>query len=181
MPTTIGLLRAVNLAGRGTIAMPALKRLFEELGFEARTLLQSGNVVFKGKAKADAKLEAMLQKEAAERLGLRTEFFLRSTAEWEALIEANPFEEMAEKDPSHLVLMALKTSPPAKALAELRAAIKGRETVALNGRELYVTYVDGIGRSKLTTALIESKLGTTSTGRNWNTVLKLAALAKEIG
>jgi uncharacterized protein (DUF1697 family) len=39
-----------------------------------------------------------------------------------------------------------------------------------------VVYPDGIGASRLTTALIERTLGTAGTGRNWNTVLKLAAL-----
>src|SRR5689334_10980218 len=104
MPTTIGLLRAVNIGAHGKIAMPALKSLVEELGFEARTLLQSGNVVFRGKARADGKLEAKLEKEAAEKLELTTDFFVRSGSEWDAMIGANPFPEIAEKDPSHLVL-----------------------------------------------------------------------------
>jgi uncharacterized protein (DUF1697 family) len=37
-------------------------------------------------------------------------------------------------------------------------------------------YPDGIGRSNLTGALIEKKLGTRGTARNWNTVLKLRNL-----
>lgn len=180
MPATICLLRAVNLGAHGKIAMPALKAFFEELGLPARTLLQSGNVVFQSKGKADAKAEAKLEKESAAKLGLRTGFFLRSAADWQAVIDANPFPEMAKNDPGHLVLMVLKEAPAAKALEQLRAAIKGREMVSLKGRELYVTYVDGIGRSKLTNLVIESRLGTSSTGRNWNTVLKLAALAKEM-
>ena len=46
-----------------------------------------------------------------------------------------------------------------------------------NGREAYFTYPDGIGDSKLTIAVIERKLGARGTARNWNTVLKLGALA----
>jgi uncharacterized protein (DUF1697 family) len=38
-------------------------------------------------------------------------------------------------------------------------------------------YPDGIGRSRLTNRVIETKLDTRGTGRNWNTVLKLAELA----
>jgi uncharacterized protein (DUF1697 family) len=41
----------------------------------------------------------------------------------------------------------------------------------------YIVYPDGIGRSRLTNQLIEKMLGTRGTGRNWNTVLKLDALA----
>lgn len=47
----------------------------------------------------------------------------------------------------------------------------------MQGRHAYIVYPDGIGRSKLTTALIEKHLGTRVTGRNWNTVRKLATLS----
>ena len=42
----------------------------------------------------------------------------------------------------------------------------------------YIVYPAGIGRSRLTNSLIDSKLGIRGTGRNWNTVLKLAELAR---
>jgi uncharacterized protein (DUF1697 family) len=59
----------------------------------------------------------------------------------------------------------------------LRGAIAGREIVHTEGPHAYIVYPDGIGRSRLTNTLIEKKLGTRGTGRNWNTVLKLGALA----
>jgi uncharacterized protein (DUF1697 family) len=58
---------------------------------------------------------------------------------------------------------------------ELQAAIRGPEMVRSVGRQLYVAYPEGIGRSRLTGSLIERRLGTRGTGRNWNTVVKLAA------
>ena len=64
----------------------------------------------------------------------------------------------------------------ASAMAALRAAIVGREVVAAGARHLYVVYRDGAGASRLTAAVIDSKLGTRCTARNWNTVRKLAAL-----
>jgi uncharacterized protein (DUF1697 family) len=39
-------------------------------------------------------------------------------------------------------------------------------------------YPEGVGSSRLTTALIEKKLGTRGTARNWNTVLKLGAMTE---
>jgi uncharacterized protein (DUF1697 family) len=72
--------------------------------------------------------------------------------------------------------MFLKSAVPAANLKALQAAIRGRETVRAEGKELYAVYPDGVGRSKLTHALIERKLATRATGRNWNTVLKIAAL-----
>jgi uncharacterized protein (DUF1697 family) len=74
--------------------------------------------------------------------------------------------------------MPLKSAPRAPQVEALRAAIKGRERVEVDGRHAYLFYPDGIGRSKLTNAVIESRLGARGTGRNWNTVQKLAALAR---
>jgi uncharacterized protein (DUF1697 family) len=174
----IGLLRAINLGGHGKVAMPELRQMVEQLGFgEARTILNSGNVVFAGDyAGRDSEIEAALEKAAAEALGLETDFFVRKAEEWADAIAANPFPNEAKADPSHLVMVCLKTIPKESAVDELRAAVKGRETIKAKGRQLYVTYPDGIGQSKLTMALIERQLGSHGTGRNWNTVLKLQAL-----
>ena len=46
------------------------------------------------------------------------------------------------------------------------------------GKQAYFVYPDGMGRSKLTIAMIEKALGTRGTARNWNTVLKLGELAQ---
>jgi uncharacterized protein (DUF1697 family) len=75
--------------------------------------------------------------------------------------------------------MCLKTAPPAADIKQLEAAIKGPERIRAKGKELYLVYPAGIGRSKLTSTLIEQKLGTRGTARNWNTVLKLAELVQE--
>jgi uncharacterized protein (DUF1697 family) len=55
--------------------------------------------------------------------------------------------------------------------------VKGRERVRVHGRQAYLVYPDGVGRSKLTVTVLERSLGSRGTGRNWNTVLKLQALA----
>jgi uncharacterized protein (DUF1697 family) len=173
----IALLRAVNLAAKNMVAMADLRAMAEGLGFQkARTLLQSGNLVFDSKP-TGTRLESLLEATAKKKLGLETDFFVRTAREWQDLIAANPFPAEAKGDPSHLVLLCLKKAPAREALAALRQAIKGRERVETEGRQAYAVYPDGIGRSKLTMALIEKHLGTSGTGRNWNTVLKLAGLA----
>jgi uncharacterized protein (DUF1697 family) len=121
----------------------------------------------------------MLEREASKRLGLETAFFVRTAAEWRQIVARNPFPDQARSDPSHLVLLCLKAAPPAGAAERLQEAISGRELVRTDGRQAYVVYPDGIGRSKVTNAVLERRLGTAGTGRNWNTVLKLAALAAD--
>jgi uncharacterized protein (DUF1697 family) len=175
--TFVALLRGINVGGRKPVAMAALRDLLVRLGFaEARTLLQSGNLVFRTTGKTGAHLERLLEAEAATRLGLETHFFVRSADEWHAIVAHNPFGEEAKRDPARLVVVALKEAPDPRAVTTLQAAIIGREVVRARGREAYIVYPDGQGRSKLTNALIEKTLGTRGTARNWNTVLKLDGL-----
>ncbi len=177
MPAFVALLRAVNLGPHNKIAMTELKRVAEGCGLsKAQSLLQSGNLVFEAKAKGSAALEKLLEGALVEELELKTPVLVRSGSEWRGAINDNPFPKEAKADPGHLVLMPLKSRPEKSALSALRAAIVGRERVELVGVQLYLVYPDGIGRSKLTNALIEKKLGVVGTGRNWNTVQKVAAL-----
>jgi uncharacterized protein (DUF1697 family) len=176
----VALLRGINVGGNVKVAMAELRGLVEALGLtDARTLLQSGNLVFTDpKKRKPAQLEALLEKETKEELGVTPDYMIRTPEEWAEIVAANPFPEMAKEDPSHLLVYALKgEAPDAAAIARLNAAIVGPEEVAAVGRELYITYPDGIGTSKLSTNLIEKTLGKhRGTGRNWNTVLKIAAL-----
>ena len=180
MTIQIALLRGVNVGGHNAVAMSELRDLLTQLGFESpRSLLQSGNLVFRGDSRTDAELERLLEAEADKRLGLHADFLIRSAKEWREVVARNPFRKEAERDPSHLVVMFLKAAVNAKEVKAVQAAIAGPETIRADGRHLYIVYPDGIGKSRLTNALLEKKLGIRGTARNWNTVLKIAALAEE--
>jgi uncharacterized protein (DUF1697 family) len=177
LTTHVALLRAINVGGRKLVAMADLRDFLAGLGFaDPRSLLQSGNLVFRS-SRSGVSLERWLEAEAKTRLGLETNFFVRTAAEWEEIVTHNPFPREAERDPGHLLTLFLKDAPGPAAVKALQAAITGPEVVRAWGRQAYIVYPEGIGRSKLTNALIEKKLGTRGTGRNWNTVLKLGALA----
>jgi uncharacterized protein (DUF1697 family) len=178
----IALLRGVNVGGYRAVAMSDLRDLITELGFsDARTLLQSGNLVFRGDGRKGAALEQLLETEAAKRLGLQADFLVRSADEWKDVVARNPFPKEAERDPSNLVVMFLKSAVNLKNANAAQAAIAGRETIRADRRQLYIVYPDGIGRSRVTNVFLEGKLGIRGTARNWNTVLKLAALTDECG
>ena len=178
MTTHIGLLRAVNLAGRNKIRMGDLRKLLTEAGMEdVRSLLQSGNLVFRSRTPNTTELESLLECTAVKGLGIRTDSFVRSVYDWETLVTGNPFAAEAQRDPGHLLVMFLKKAPGRDEVSALQKAITGREVIHTKGRHAYVIYPDGVGRSRLTTAVIEKHLGTRGTGRNWRTVLRLGALA----
>lgn len=180
MPVAIFLLRAVNVGGATTIGMEALRGIATALGFRhPATLLQSGNLVaaHDGDAReAAARLEAALAKDFPYAPGV----IARLREELEDAITGNPLPLSAGQDPKFLQYVALAGTPDPAALERLTSTYAGPETIALRGPDLFVYYVEGVGRSKLTNALIERRLGVKSTARNWNTVMKLAALAGEI-
>jgi len=160
--------------------MAALRDMLTRMGFEnPRSLLQSGNILFGSKPKSPEQLERLLEAELLKRLAVDTQFMVRTTGELDDAIGSNPFPKEAKSDPGHLLVLFLKDAPAAARVKALQEGIKGREVVRASGRHAYAWYPDGVGRSKLTAAMIEKHLGTRGTGRNWNTVLKLQALAAE--
>ncbi len=180
MPVTIFLLRAVNVGGATTIRMEALRGIAAALGFRRpTTLLQSGNLVAShdgDTGEAAARLKAALAKE----FPYAPDVIARSRSALAEAIAENPLPLSAGQDPKFLQYIALASTPEAGALERLTSGYDGPETIALCGRDLFVYYAEGVGRSKLTNALIERRLGVKGTARNWNTVTKLAALAGEI-
>jgi uncharacterized protein (DUF1697 family) len=180
MTTYLAFLRGINVGGNKTVSMADLRAMLERLGFtDPRSLLNSGNLVFRAAPRPAAALERTLEAETRKRLGLEADFLVRTGAEWKKIVGGNPFRSEAQEDPGHLLLMLWKAAPEAGRIRELQSAIPGREVLRAAGRHAYIVYPDGVGRSKFTHALIEKKLGTRGTARNWNTVLKLEALAGE--
>ena len=175
----VALLRAVNLGPYNKVSMAALREIADDLGFEnAKTLLQSGNLVFEDPGgRTPVELEGLLEAAVAEKCGVSAEIFVRDAKEWKAIIATNPFPAEAKKDPGHLVVACGRDRIRPDRVEALQRAIPGREKLRAVGRELFIYYPDGIGRSTLTASLMRKHLGTPGgTGRNWNTVQKIAAL-----
>ena len=179
MSTYVAVLRAINLGSHNRIAMSDLRAMLEKVGCEEpKTLLLSGNVVFRSASGPVEKVERMLEAASTKHLGVTTDYFVRTAQEWQAIIGDNPFPKEAKNDPGHLLMMCLRDAPSAAQVTALQSAIKGREVVKAKGRQAYFVYPDGVGRSKLTIQVIEKALGTRGTARNWNTVLKIGELVK---
>ncbi|MCC2980559.1 DUF1697 domain-containing protein [Sphingomonas sp. IC4-52] len=162
--------RAIN-AGK-PLPMADLRSFLESEGMaDVRTILASGNAIFSCGADA-AVIEARLEEAAKARLSLDTTWFVRSHAELAAIAATAPFPEAIAARPNHVqVLFYRQPLDPAR-MEELVASYNGLEQVLAIGRELYVDYPEGIGRSRFSALLTKGKLPP-STGRNWSTLLKL--------
>jgi uncharacterized protein (DUF1697 family) len=171
MSVQVALLRGVNL-GKRKVIMSELREVCESAGFrDVRTLVASGNLVLNAHL-AGAKLEAKLEQVILEGLGLKTDVFVRDAVQLEAIIAGNPFKTFAKTNATFLVVNFMRGPASAAEMAAMKtSALTGEEI--RQGRDcLYIKFPKGQGPSKL-------KLPKLGTARNWNTVTKLAAMARE--
>lgn len=179
MPRYVALLRGINVGGKNLVPMAELRALGAELGYEnVHTLLQSGNVLFESAEASNEKLESKWAGAVSDQFGLKIDMVVRSAEEWKEAIEANPFPLEEGLNLSHFFAYFLQSKPEPEAIVAVLAFDRGPEKPCIFGKTLYCYYPDTVIDSKFTGAWIEKTLGVRATARNWNTVLKIAALLK---
>ena len=172
----VALLRGINVGGKHPLPMASLRATLEAAGCaEVRTYIQSGNAVFRHDEADEASLRELLEAAIAETAGFAVPVVLRTAAEWEATVAANPYSA-GGTDPKALHVVFLLEPPASGALDALDLDRFAPEELTVVGREVHLLLPDGIGRSKLAAALTDRKLGAVATVRNWNTVVKLQAM-----
>lgn len=180
MPVLISLLRGVNVGGNNILPMARFQTLLGELGFTgAETLLQSGNAVFRAPKAAVAGAGPKIADGIARTFGFRCSVVIRTAAELRDAAARNPFAARDGIDPARLLVSFLASAPSEEVREKVLAVEAPPEELFLDGREMYIWFPDGVARPKLPLARIERMLGTPATGRNWNTVMKLLALAEK--
>jgi uncharacterized protein (DUF1697 family) len=178
----VALLRAVNVGGRNRLAMPELRAALTTEGLESvETVLQSGNVLLCSDEAEDALAET-IGGTIGESFGLDIEVVVRSAEELAAVAARNPFLEAdPERDPRTLHVAFLARRPTAPAIATLDPHRSPPDGCVVLGREAYLSYPNGSGRSRLTLDYLERSLDVPGTARNWRTVGRLAAALERHG
>lgn len=173
MPTYVALLRGINLAGRRRVAMADLRAWLTELGYEhVRTLLQSGNVVFRTRKQPPA-VRRELEARVAAGAGFSVDCVLRTAEELRAVVEADPLGEVATNWSRYLVsFLSSSARHP-----DVEPDAFEPERFHLAEREVYFWVPDGVQKSPLLAAF-PAVPGEVATVRNWNTVTKLLAMAE---
>ena len=179
MPAVIAMLRAVNLGSHNRIRMDALCALCTSLKLRgAQTYVQSGNVVFSTSERDLAKVSKRIADGIEREFGFRTEVIVRSTAEMGDVVARNPFAKRRGIEPGKFLVVFFSGQPGPDARERIQSLTVGGEELRLDGRELYIYFPDGQGRSKVSTAAIERMLKIPGTGRNWNSVTRLLEMAE---
>jgi uncharacterized protein (DUF1697 family) len=177
LSTHVALLRGVNVGGNNMLPMKDLAALFAKAGCSAvQTYIQSGNVIFRADAEVAARIPEAIAKAIAARAKMRIPVVVRTAGELRRVVEKNPFlRRSVDIEKLHVVFLAGK--PGAATVAALDPKRSPPDEFIVQGAEIYLHCPNGYGRTKLSNAYFDAKLATTSTVRNWRTVLKLLDLS----
>jgi len=179
MTTYISLLRGVNVGGQNKIDMQALRSLYAALGLaDVRSYVQSGNVLFASAEQESSLLARRIEARVERSFGAAVTVFVRTPDDFRRILAANPFLKRNE-DPTRLHVTFLSTPLPTVKLGLLAGAATAGDEFSPGEAEIYLFCPNGYGRTKLSNAFFERKLGLAATTRNWNTVTTLYNLAVE--
>ena len=182
MAAYVALLRGINVSGHNMIKMADLKAELFHLGFQnLGTYLQSGNVVFESDLTSSTALEKLISEEILRGFGFNIMVKVIGKREFQQAYKSNPFFANSEIDTKQLYYIHLKGEPDLDVFMELQNDEKFPEQMNLEGEVIYVNYVKGFGRSKLSGNILERKLKVSATARNHNTMKKLYQMLDNLG
>ena len=179
MPTYISMLRGINVSGQKKVLMEDLRKLYELLGLkDVTTYIQSGNVVFTHPSTNALELGSKIEKRIQQAFGFPVTVIMRTKEEFEKIIKNNPL--VRKEDPKSLYVTFLSKVPVTTPMNDIEKAAQKSEKFVIANKEIYLSCPKGYGKTKLSNMFFERKLNVSATTRNWNTVLTLNTIAKDI-
>jgi len=174
----VALLRGINMGGHKLLSMKDVVGLFEGAGCkDVKTYIQSGNVVFSADAEVARWVPHAVRDAIDDRFSFTVPVVLRSAEEMAQLAADNPFKRAGHpEDKLHVLFLADHPDPARVAALDANRSVP--DEFAVHGREVYLYLPHGVGRTKLTNDYFDRGLGTTCTGRNWKTVMKLVEMSQ---
>ena len=175
-------MRGINVGSTRKLPMAELRALSIKLGLQRpETYIQSGNLIVEADIEAD-EVRDLLEKAIAKRFSLRVDIIVRQASQWNRYMAANPFANDAATMSKMLHLYLSRDPLKTSAAKELERKAQAGERMALAGGALWIDYgANGAGKSKLTPLLVDKACGSPSTGRNWNSVLKIGEMIEARG
>jgi len=178
MKTYIALLRGINVSGKNLIKMAELKVLFTKIGLNnVITYIQSGNIIFQSELSDKKVVGNNIKKVIQEKYNYNIPVLIITKKSLENVFSSNPFLVDKNIALSSLYVTFLHEKPNIEGIPLLKNYTTKQEEFIVDNKIVYLHYPNGSGRSKLSNNLIESKLKTTATSRNWRTITKLVELS----
>lgn len=177
--TYVALLRGINVGGKNLLPMEQLRRTFEALGCQkVRTYIQSGNVIFTANTAIGRRVPESVNQAIRSETGLDVPVIVRSAEELAQAVRSNPFRS-GDAAPRTLHIAFLAKAPSIAEVAALDPNRSPPDQFKVVGREVYLWLLNGVARTRITNAYLDSKLRTVSTVRGCATLDKLVELCQE--
>ena len=180
MKTYISMLRGINVSGHNLIKMDALRKLYENLGFQnVITYLQSGNVVFTGDEIDANELGQRISQQIEKYFGHEVPVIVLTQSKLKQIINNIPFLKDQNKDIAYLHVTFLSSQPDQYDPKIVEAKKQNEEGISFSDNAVYLYCPNGYGRTKLTNNFLEAKLKVGATTRNWKTTTELLKIAQQ--
>ena len=178
MTTYIALLRGINVSGYNKIKMIELRQLFLELGFiDVLTYIQSGNVIFKSEEIDTVIIENNIISAIKTNFGHDIKVIVITKKYLDTIFNSNPYIDRANIDITKLCVTFLSNKPALENVSQIEKLISNSEDeFKIMKKSIYLHCPSSFAKTKLTNNLIERKLKTSATSRNWKTITKLVEL-----
>lgn len=171
----VALLRGINVGKAKRVPMAELKALVESLGYtDVKTLLNSGNVVFRGPKGKAAEAAKRIEAALPGAFGFEAKLTVLDAAQWAELLADNVLLDQMS-DPSRFVVAVWRNATARAAVEKLAAQDWSPDLFATGRHAGYLSCTEGILASKAAMAL-DKALRDEVTSRNWATVLKIGAM-----
>lgn len=175
------LLRGINVSGQKKIIMSDLRKMLESLKFqEVETYIQSGNIVLKSNEDDNDKIADKVKKGIVDTFGFDVPVLVKSYEELKSIFDNNPFTDPADIESKKVYFALLRETPQPEVIEEFRKNDFVNDRFVATDTCVYLNYLNGAGKAKLSNNLIERKLKVSATSRNYRTMVKLLEMGAEI-
>jgi uncharacterized protein (DUF1697 family) len=175
MTRYVALLRGINVGRAKQIPMADLRTMLTDIGYtDVATLLRSGNAVFSGTGDPDG-VASRIEDAIGRTFGMTVGCVVRDGTEVATVIEANPLPEAAAEGSRYLAHF-LSAAPDPAVLKANDPVRLDPDRIRIGDRVIYQWCPDGIMAAPDVGTFVVKNLRVVATGRNWNTVTKLAAM-----
>jgi len=173
MPSSVALLRGLNVGGKNLIRMPDLAACFRDAGYrDVRTYIQSGNVLFTADRAAGPELEDAVERMLEERFEIPILVVVRSRDELAATIAAAPENHGSEELRSDVFFLKHPLTAEA-AYAELPELREGVDSVAIGPGAIYFPRVAAQASKTRITLLMSMPVFGQMTVLSWRTTTRV--------
>lgn len=181
MIVCISILRGINVSGQKLIKMDALRKMYEDLGFDSvQTYVQSGNVIFISPDHRIDELELKIRMQIEKNFGFDVPVICLSLERLQEIVENNPFTRDLNKDMAFMHVTFLSSRPEEFKQETIESKKSAVEEIVFTDDAIYLYCPGGYGKTKLSNNFLENVLKVEATTRSWKSTTELLKIARDI-